>query len=287
MINHKLSNVGYIGLGNIGKPAALRLLRGSWKTHVYDVREDLQRELVECGASGSESPARLAAVCEHIGVCVRDDVQVDAVLYGAEGVLANARPGTLVAIHSTTSVGAVRRWAHDASGFGVALMDAAITGGAQGAEAGTLCYMVGGDAESVEKARPVFETSGNRTVHAGGVGAGMLLKLCNNLITYAEFLAMSEAASLAEAGGLSIDVLREVGLSNGVVNEAMYQFIANRNAYAAASSAQEMEAAFGAFGRLAEKDLECAAQSAKELDVYLPSTGRLRTLVYDLFMNRL
>lgn len=281
-----LSDVGYIGLGNIGKPSATRLLQGPWQTHVYDVDEMASLDLARLGAVSSASPAELAAHCQHIGICVRDETQVEALLYGEQGLFHNAAAGTLIAIHSTVTFAALNRWGDDASRADLQLIDAAITGGQQGAAAGTLCYMVGGSTENLNRARPVFATSAENIVHAGALGAGMLLKLCNNLMTYAEFMAMSEACKLAEAGGLSIQALREVGLSNGVVNESMYRFVENRNAVTAHASGSGMENPFSAFGRLAEKDLDCALKSAQDLEVDLPSTRRLRQVVHDLFMNK-
>ena len=279
-------HVGYIGLGNIGKPSARHLVQDGFQAHVYDVVPAAVEELVALGATGHADVASLARICRHIGICVRDNAQVEAVLYGDTGIFANAGTGTLVAIHSTVTREAVLRWSQDAAAHGVKLIDAAISGGAQGAEAGTLCYMVGGAEEDVARARPVFETSADSVIHAGPVGSGLLLKLCNNVITYAEFMAMSEATRLAEAGGLSADLLREVGKSNGVVNESMYQFVSNRNALSASCTEQQMDDIFGPFGRLGEKDLDCALQSAAEMGLELPSTTRLREVVLDLFMNR-
>lgn len=279
-------DVGYIGLGNIGKPAARHLIRDGLRAHVFDVFEAAVRELELEGAQAHDSVATLAGHCAHIGICVRDNAQVESVLYGDSGVLANAAPGTLIAIHSTVTRKALLRWAGDAADLGLMLIDAAVSGGAQGAEAGTLCYMVGGDAAAVERARPVLETSADSVIHAGPTGSGLLLKLCNNVMTYAGFLAMSEATRLAEAGGLTAELLREVGKSNGVVNEAMFQFVSNRNALATACSEEQMDEFFGAFGRLGEKDLDCALESAAEMGVSLPSTTRLREVVYPLFLNR-
>jgi 3-hydroxyisobutyrate dehydrogenase len=279
-------NVGYIGLGNIGKPSAKHLIRDGINAHVYDVYQPAVEELVELGAVGCASVAELAAACEHIGICVRDDTQVEDLLYGEGGILATASAGTLVAIHSTVTRDSLLRWSADAADKEIQLLDAAISGGASGAEAGTLCYMVGGDSDIVSRATPIFETSADKVVHAGELGTGLLLKLCNNLITYAEFMAMSEATRLAEAGGLSADVLREVGKSNGVINESMHSFISNRNALAESCTEQQMEEIFGAFGRLGEKDLDCALASAREMGVELPSTRRLRDSVYALFLNK-
>jgi 3-hydroxyisobutyrate dehydrogenase-like beta-hydroxyacid dehydrogenase len=282
----QMLEVGYIGLGNIGKPSARHLIRDGFNAHVYDVFTPAVAELEALGAIAHSSAGSLAADCAHIGVCVRDDGQVEEILYGPDGVFDNAAPDTLIAIHSTVTRDALLKWSADAQQRGLILIDAAISGGAQGAEAGTLCYMVGGDAAAVERARPIFETSADSIIHAGPVGAGLLLKLCNNVMTYAGFLAMSEATRLAEAGGLSAELLREVGKSNGVVNESMFQFVSNRNALAASCTEQQMDEIFGAFGRLGEKDLDCALQSARDMGVELPSTERLREVVYPMFLNK-
>ncbi|MCZ6830319.1 MAG: NAD(P)-dependent oxidoreductase [Gammaproteobacteria bacterium] len=279
-------NVGYIGLGNIGKPSARHLIGDSYQAHVYDVYQPAVDELVELGAHGCASPAELARACVQIGICVRDDSQVEDLLYAESGLLENAAAGTIIAIHSTVTQAGILKWAADAQAKQIKLIDAPITGGASGAEAASLCYMVGGDEATVAAASPVFETSADKVVHAGVLGTGIILKLCNNLITYAEFMAMSEAPRLAEAGGLSAEVLREVGKANGVINESMYKFASNRNALAQNCSEEQMEEFFGPFGRLGEKDLDCALQSASDLGISLPSTASLRKDVYNLFMNK-
>jgi 3-hydroxyisobutyrate dehydrogenase len=279
-------NVGYIGLGNIGKPSARHLIGDEFNLRVFDVYRPAMNELVAFGAVACSSAADLASVCNHIGICVRDDAQVEELLYGDTGILESAAAGTVVAIHSTVTRNALLRWSGDAAARDIFLIDAAISGGAAGAVAGTLCYMVGGDAEIVERARPIFETSADKIIHAGELGTGLLLKLCNNLITYAEFMAMSEATALAEAGGLSAEVLREVGKSNGVINETMHSFISNRNALAETCTEEQMEEFFGPFGQLGEKDLDCALASAEEMGVDLPTTRNLRDNVYALFLNR-
>lgn len=279
-------NVGYIGLGNIGKPSAKHLIGDQFTLHVFDVFQPPVEELVGLGAIGCSSVSELALACTHIGICVRDDVQVEELLYGSSGILESAQAGTVVAIHSTVTRGSLLRWSDDAARKNIVLIDAAISGGAAGAKAGTLCYMVGGEAATLELVRPVFETSADKIVHAGELGTGLLLKLCNNLITYAEFMAMSEATRLAEAGGLSADVLREVGKSNGVINESMHAFVSNRNALAKTCTEEQMDEFFGQFGRLGEKDLDCALASAEELGIDLPTTRRLRDKVLALFLNK-
>ncbi len=279
-------NVGFIGLGNIGKPCAKHLIRDGFVARVFDIQTSRVRELAEQGALACQTVAELAASSNHIGICVRDDQQVEDVLYGVDGLFSQAASGTLVSIHSTVTRASFLKWVDDGKQQEITVIDAAISGGAQGAELGSLCYMVGGEISDFDKAKPVFETSASKVIHAGNVGSGLLLKLCNNMITYAEFLAMSEAVKLADAGGIDFNLLKEVGQSNGIINDVMHQFISNRNTLAKSCSEREMEELFGVFGRLGEKDLDCALSSGVDLGVDLPSTKGLREVIYDLFMNR-
>lgn len=279
-------NVGYVGLGNIGKPCAVRLITEPFRAHVYDVYQPVVEELVEKGAVGCTSVADLAGKCMHIGVCVRDDQQVEELLYGEGGVFANAAQDTVVAIHSTVTQASLLKWAGQANDLGIHLIDAPITGGAHRAVDGTLCYMVGGDEHIVNRCRPVFGTSAEKVVHAGDLGAGIALKLCNNFMQYTEFVAMAEATRLAEACGLSVDVLREVGLSNGVVNEQMHMFVASRNNLARNCSAEQMQEFFGAMGALGYKDLQCALDTAGQHSVALPTAEYVRDRIVDVFLAR-
>lgn len=279
-------NVGYVGLGNIGKPSAERLISDDIEAYVFDIYQPAVAELVEKGAKGCPSVAELARKCAHIGICVRDDQQVEELLYGEDGILANAAEETIVAIHSTVTQASLLKWAEEAAEQGIHLLDAPITGGAHRAAQGTLCYMVGGHQALVERCRPVFMTSAEKVVHAGALGAGIALKLCNNFIQYTEFVAMAEATRLAEACGLSVDVLREVGLSNGVVNEQMHMFVSGRNGLARSCSEEDMMQFFGALGSLGRKDLQCALDTAADHGVVLPTAEYVRDRIENVFLAR-
>lgn len=279
-------NVGYVGLGNIGKPSAERLISDDIEAYVFDIYQPAVAELEEKGAKGCPSVAELARKCAHIGICVRDDQQVEELLYGEDGILANAAEETIVAIHSTVTQASLLKWAEEAAEQGIHLLDAPITGGAHRAAQGTLCYMVGGDQALVERCTPVFMTSAEKVVHAGALGAGIALKLCNNFIQYTEFVAMAEATRLAEACGLSVDVLREVGLSNGVVNEQMHMFVSGRNGLARSCSEEDMMQFFGALGSLGRKDLQCALDTAADHGVVLPTAEYVRDRIENVFLAR-
>ncbi len=285
-MNKQKKQVGFIGLGNIGRHCAQRLIVEPYEVWVYDTYQPAVKELVEHGALAGESVQDIASRCTHIGICVRDDQQVEELLYGPGGIFTNAASGTLVAVHSTVTQANLLKWAQQAADAGIVLVDAPITGGAHKAEAGTLCYMVGGAEAVVRAAAPVFETSAEKVVHAGAVGAGIALKLCNNFIQYTEFVAMAEATRLAHACGLSAEVLREVGLSNGVVNEQMHMFISGRNGMAASCSEEEMARLFGPMGTLGRKDLQCALDTAAGHGVTMPTAVYVRDRIEDVFLAR-
>ncbi|HZR35600.1 MAG TPA: NAD(P)-dependent oxidoreductase [Nevskia sp.] len=276
-------SVGFIGLGNIGKPMAKHLLKLGEPVYVDDLAPGPVAELVRLGAQAA-APQAIAGQCRIVGLCVRDDGDVEALLHGDAGLLNHMQPDSVLAVHSTVTQASILRWAGEAKGKGIHLVDAPITGGAAGAEAGTLAYMVGGAAELVERCRPVFATSGRKIIHAGPPGAGIALKLCNNLITYAAFAAMHEADALARAAGLDPALLAEVGRANGVVTPQMEAFIGNRSQLAAAGP-ETLHKAFGPFGALGRKDLLAALASAEQLGLKLPATERLAELIEGVFLG--
>lgn len=278
--------VGFIGLGNIGKPMARNLVCDAFEAWVYDLQDAPVQELVALGAHAAVSPAEMAARCRVIGLCVRDDADVEGLLYGTHGLLENAALDTVIAIHSTVTQAGLLRWARDAAAAGIALIDAPVTRGSGGKDPKFVCYLVGGEAAVLERCRAVFETSAESIIHAGALGTGLALKLCNNLITYLEFIAISEAGAIAERCGLAPEVLAEVGRSNGVINERMLAFAGNRRKLKQQLGESGFAAAFGPFGRLGEKDLEAAVASARGLGLQLPATELARTLIHDVFLDK-
>ncbi|HUH39079.1 MAG TPA: NAD(P)-dependent oxidoreductase [Spongiibacteraceae bacterium] len=277
-------NIGFIGLGNIGAPMAAHLFKQGEPVWVYDVFPEAMQPMVARGATAAESPAALAAACGYIGICVRDDRDVDALFYEA-GLLNNAAAGTVLAIHSTVTQASILRWAKDANARGLTLVDAPITGGASGAEQGKLCYMVGGDAKTIAVIRPIISTSAAKIVEAGPLGSGIALKLCNNLMSYLSFIAMREAANLAKASGLALEKLNEVGAANGVVTPMMAAFLSGQEAVAPQGEAA-MQKAYGAFAALGKKDLAAALESADALGVRMPGTRCAHELITAAFLNQ-
>lgn len=286
-MNHPKRNIGFIGLGNIGKPIAKHLLDGDFNVYVYDVFPAAMESLVALGAIAVESPLDMAKSCDHIGLCVRDNKDVESLLYGEGGLLLNFAEGGVIAIHSTVNQSDILKWNKEGKEHRIDIIDAPISGGASGAEAGTLVYMVGADTATLEKCRSVFDTSAENIIHAGEVGIGIILKLCNNLITYAQFAAIAEATKLAESCGLSAETLREIGKTNGVINEQMFTFISGRNGMLPHCNEDEMQEIFGPFAALGEKDLDCALTAAKEAGLNLPSTELIRKIISDVFVGKI
>ena len=187
--------VGFIGLGNQGKPIAAHLAPAGFETTVYDIADEPVRELVAGGARAAASPREVGERSDVIGICVPADEHVRAVVYGDDGLLAGIKPGAVIAIHSTVLPSTAIEIAEAARPLGVAVLDACVTGGAERAKQKQITYMVGGDADALEKVRPVLECNSVKIIHAGPLGNGAKLKLCMNLITYIQWAAAFESFS--------------------------------------------------------------------------------------------
>jgi 3-hydroxyisobutyrate dehydrogenase-like beta-hydroxyacid dehydrogenase len=204
------TRVGFIGLGNIGKPMAINVVKAGFELMVYDLREEPLKELAALGATIARSAREVGEHGEITELVVVDDAQVEALTLGEGGVLDGAQPGTVIAIHSTVHPKTVRKIAELARAKGVGIIDAQVSGGARGAQTQTLCYMVGGDKALLEKCRPVFATSGAHIFHLGELGMGAVAKLAHNLIVYVNMLAASEGIRLGEKAGLDLKALQDV-----------------------------------------------------------------------------
>ena len=192
--------VGFVGLGNIGKPMALRLA-SEFELGVYDVAPEPVAELVAVGATAAASVAEAADV-DVLCVMVRDDDQVRSV--AVEVLASGAEP--VVVVHSTVAPGTPA----ELEALGVRILDAPVSGGPMGAADGSLAIMVGGDEAAYAVAAPVLGRMGSKVVHAGPLGAGTKMKLARNLIHFVAFTAVTEAQRLAEASGLDLVALGEV-----------------------------------------------------------------------------
>jgi 3-hydroxyisobutyrate dehydrogenase len=266
---------GFVGLGNIGKPMAARLAPAGFETTIFDLDPEPVRELAEAGAKAAASPREVAAASDVVGVCVPEDAHVRAVLLGEEGLLAGAAPGLVVAVHSTILPATAIELQAACAERNATLLDACVTGGAARAAQGTLTYLVGGDAEALERIRPYLMASAEKVIHAGELGNGCKLKLCINLITYTQWQAAYEAAALAKAVGLPLEILEEAGKSNGQITDLMIQYLALHKAPEEARRSEGFQTLVRGHMHVAEKDLAWVLKLAREAEIALPGAGLL------------
>jgi 3-hydroxyisobutyrate dehydrogenase len=202
--------VGFIGLGSQGAPMARRIVEAGHPTTLWARRPDTLQQFADTAAKVAESPAELAAASDLVCLCVVGDADVDEVAGGERGLLAGIEPGSAIAVHSTVHPDTCRELAKKAAARGVSVIDAPVSGGGDAAAEGRLMVMVGGDADVVERCRPVFETYSDSVVHVGAVGSGQTTKLLNNLLFTANLGTANAALSLATALGIAPERLTEV-----------------------------------------------------------------------------
>jgi 3-hydroxyisobutyrate dehydrogenase-like beta-hydroxyacid dehydrogenase len=198
--------LGYIGLGNMGAPMAKRMIEWPGGVTVYDIRTEAMTPLAEAGASLADSIADVAAA-DIVHVTVLDDAQVRQVV---GELAANAKPGTVIAIHSTISDTTAVELAEQLKPQDVHIVDAPVSGGAGAAEKGELATMVGAERDVYERIKPAFKQWASMVIHAGGPGAGTRMKLARNMLTFTSYAAACEALKLAEAAGLDLQALGRV-----------------------------------------------------------------------------
>jgi 3-hydroxyisobutyrate dehydrogenase len=210
-------HVGFIGLGSQGGPMAARIVEAGFPTTLWARRPASLEPFADTPAKVAGSPAELATSCDLVCLCVVGDADVDEVTGGKNGVLAGLKPGGVIAIHSTVHPKTCHALAKKASAQSVSVIDAPVSGGSPAVAERRLLVMVGGDADVVERCRPVFETYANPIVHLGDLGSGQTTKLLNNLLFTANLGTAAAALVLGEALGVSPDRLTDV-ISRGSGN---------------------------------------------------------------------
>jgi 3-hydroxyisobutyrate dehydrogenase len=199
-----MEKVGFIGLGIMGQGMARNLLKAGFSVAVWNRTSSRMEPLVEAGAKAGQSPADVAAQSDITVICVSDTPDVEAVITGKNGVIEGARSGSLVIDCSTISPIVTQELSKTLAQQGVAMLDAPISGGSEGAAKGTLSIMVGGEANDFERALPVLEAMGQKITHVGASGAGQTVKLINQILVVGNTLGMCEALLFGQAGGVDL-----------------------------------------------------------------------------------
>ena len=200
-----MERIGFIGLGTMGAAMAANLARAGYAVTAWNRTTGRAPELDELGVTRSTSPADAARSSDVVVICVSDTPDVEGVLFGPDGVSTGASAGMLVIDCSTISPAATRGFAERLAGSGVALVDAPVSGGSEGAQKATLTIFVGGDAADVERARPVLEALGKTITHVGSIGSGQAVKAVNQVILAGAYLGVAEGIVLAMKAGLDVE----------------------------------------------------------------------------------
>ncbi len=253
--------VGFIGLGIMGRPMALNLLKGGFDVSVWARRAESMQPLAAAGAKTAASPMQLARAVDLVISMVADAPDVEQVLLGENGVAAAQKAGLVAVDMSTILPAAARDIAARLQVCGVDFLDAPVSGGEVGAIAGTLSIMVGGSAAAFEQARPVFACLGQNIVHVGDSGAGQVAKAANQIVTGVGVLTVAEALNFAAKNGVDPAKVREAllgGFAYSKILENHGQRMLDRN----------FKPGFKSW--MHQKDMNIVMQSAHELGLCLP-----------------
>ncbi|MNM79235.1 2-hydroxy-3-oxopropionate reductase [compost metagenome] len=221
-----LPSLGFAGIGLMGLPMCRRLLAAGYPLAVWNRNPDKCKPLVEAGARQVASPAELCQHADVVMMCLADTAVVREVVFGPAGIVEGAKKGQLLVDFSSLEPNATREMAADLAGrAGMGWLDTPVSGGVVGAEAGSLAIMVGGDAQDLERVRPVLLNLGQRVTHMGGVGAGQVTKACNQMIVACNALVIAEVVALAERSGVDASLIAEA-LAGGFADSKPLQILA-------------------------------------------------------------
>ncbi|MBM40624.1 MAG: 2-hydroxy-3-oxopropionate reductase [Acidobacteria bacterium] len=265
--------LGFIGLGTMGRPMALNLMRGGHAMAVWSRRAESAAPLVAEGATGVETPAALGALSDVVFTMVTSTEDVRGVVLGEDGLRAGLRSGSLVIDMSTIDPGVTREIASSLADIGVDMLDAPVSGGPKGAQDATLAIMVGGPAGALERARPLFASLGPTVMHLGDHGAGQTTKLCHQLALLVNAQGAAEALNLASQCGLDVEQVRQVMMAGMASSRVL-------DAFGAKMAARDFEA--GIESRLYHKDMHLALGLAHAQGAAAPAAAVTMQLINGL-----
>jgi len=264
-----MANLGFIGLGIMGKPMAGHLVKAGHRVYVYDLNPEPIRELSAKGAVACRSSKEVAEKSDVIILMVPDTPDAEQVLFGREGVAEGVKKGSVVVDMSSISPIATKEFAKKLHGLGVEMLDAPVSGGQVGAENATLSIMVGGKPEIFEKIKPLFEIMGKNIVHIGNHGDGQTCKVANQIVVALTIEAVSEALVFASKAGADPRKVRQAllgGFAQSRILDVHGERMINRS----------FKPGFRI--QLHRKDLNLALQAARQLGLSLPSTAMAQEL---------
>jgi 3-hydroxyisobutyrate dehydrogenase len=254
--------IGFIGLGSIGHPMAGQLLAAGHRLTVHDVRPEAAAQLIAAGAAWADSPADVAARCELVATCLPGPTEMEAVCFGARGIVGAIQEGGLYVDHTTNSPMLVRRVHGVLAAKGVAMLDAPVSGGTEGAGTRDLLVMAGGEPAAFARARPELDAIARRVLYTGGIGSGSVAKLMHNCASFTLDLVMAECWTVAVKAGVAPETIVEA-----FKEAALGHMMSLKVRLPATYLRGNFEPRFSL--KLARKDLGLALELARDTDVPL------------------
>ena len=268
--------VGFIGIGVMGRSMAGHLLDAGYSVHVYNRTQAKAQDLVDRGAQWQSSPGKVAAAADVIITIVGFPVDVESVYLGEDGVLAQARSGSLAIDMTTSCPNLASRIAQEAAAKGIEVLDAPVSGGDIGAREARLSIMVGGSVSGFERALPLFEIMGKNIVHQGPAGSGQHTKMCNQIAIASGMMAISEAMAYAKKSGLQPETVLK-SIESGAAGSWSLTNLAPR--------VLKEDYAPGFFVKHFIKDMKIAIESAQAMGLELPGLQLAKKLYDQLASN--
>jgi len=274
-----MAQLAFIGLGNMGGPMALNLLKAGHQVRVFDLSAAALDAARAAGAIVAASPAAAVEGAEAVVSMLPASKHVEGVYLGDQGLLASIAPGTLVIDCSTIAPASSRKVADAARARGIDFIDAPVSGGTAGAAAGTLTFIVGGAADLLDRARPYLSVMGKNIFHAGGNGAGQVAKICNNMLLGIHMAGSAEALALGVANGLDPKVLSDIMVKSSGRNWSLELYNPWPGVMDNVPASRGYTGGFGS--ALMLKDLGLAAEAATAAGSAIP-LGELARNLYQL-----
>jgi 3-hydroxyisobutyrate dehydrogenase len=277
-----MATVGFIGLGNMGGPMMRNLAKAGHTVCAFDVMDAARQAAAGAGAAVAATAAEATRDVDVVVTMLPAGEHVRAVYLGDGGILDVARKGTLFIDSSTIDVATARDVAAAAVAMGHMMVDAPVSGGVGGAEAGTLTFMVGGPDAAFEQARPLLENMGKTIVHAGGPGNGQAAKICNNMLLGISMIGTCEAFALAEKLGLDAQKLFDISSKASGQNWSMTSYCPVPGPVPTSPANRDYKAGFTAAMML--KDLKLAMEAAARSGAAVP-LGAEAGQLYSMFVG--
>jgi 3-hydroxyisobutyrate dehydrogenase-like beta-hydroxyacid dehydrogenase len=263
--------VGFIGVGNMGGPMCRNIIKNSnHDVVVYDLNESAVKTCTDLGARAGTSPAAIAAEVDVIMTSLPMPADVERVTLGPEGIAEGAHEGLVYFDLSTNAPSMVKRIAQSLGEKGITMLDSPVSGGVEGAEAGTIAVMIGGDKAAFDKHLSLFQSFGKTIIHCGELGAGSVAKIVNNMVAFCNMAAAAEGLMLGAKAGLDPKILDQVVRSSSG-DSFSFRSLADK------TLAGEFEARFAL--RLAYKDMHLAMELADEIAVPLQLSPQVHNLM--------